>query len=323
MRALTHKTFIEKLLIKNSYYKRGDFVLLSSYTSNNSFIFVGTQYGICKIKASTLLRGSNPCTINSAIDKHDYFIKELYELNKYYRQGEFDFITKYISDNIKILVKNKYGVCKIKIQSLKSGTNPNILSSINKTEYWLNFAKDKNLNFNNYFFDKTIYKEANTNIIITCPIHGDFNIRPSNFTSKNQGCTKCINYKNNHTKNPFWKNTEWETSSKNSKYFDSFKVYIIKCWNEEEEFYKIGKTYRSTLERFKTSNDLPYQWDIIEEYICENAIEATELETILKTENREFKYIPLISFKGQTECFTKVDLKCTYIKIWKKLKSFN
>ena len=46
-----------------------------------------------------------------------------------------------------------------------------------------------------------------------------------------------------------------------SKKFEDFKVYIIKCWNEEEEFYKIGKTYRKISRRFLKGNSiaLPYQ----------------------------------------------------------------
>ena len=33
-----------------------------------------------------------------------------------------------------------------------------------------------------------------------------------------------------------WNYTTWIRKAKTSKHFDSFKVYILRCWNENEEF---------------------------------------------------------------------------------------
>ena len=41
-----------------------------------------------------------------------------------------------------------------------------------------------------YTYDKVNYKNNKTPITITCPVHGDFNIRPDNFLH-NHGCPKC------------------------------------------------------------------------------------------------------------------------------------
>ncbi len=48
----------------------------------------------------------------------------------------------------------------------------------------------KNNNKNNYDYSKVIYVNDNTKIIITCPIHGDFEQTPSNH-KKGQKCPKC------------------------------------------------------------------------------------------------------------------------------------
>lgn len=44
-----------------------------------------------------------------------------------------------------------------------------------------------------YDYSKTKYINSKTAVIITCPIHGDFEIYPSNFIYKNQECPKCTN----------------------------------------------------------------------------------------------------------------------------------
>lgn len=43
---------------------------------------------------------------------------------------------------------------------------------------------------NKYSYDKSIYKNTNTKICITCPTHGDFYVLPGNFL-KGTGCKKC------------------------------------------------------------------------------------------------------------------------------------
>jgi len=47
-----------------------------------------------------------------------------------------------------------------------------------------------NIHDSKYSYEKTFYKNANTKICITCPIHGDFSMLPFNHL-KGQGCPKC------------------------------------------------------------------------------------------------------------------------------------
>ena len=93
---------------------------------------------------------------------------------------------------------------------------------------------------NKYNYDKVVYSRDSEKVIITCPLHGDFPQTPSSH-KQGSGCSGCVRDSNTST----WSHTNWQKAGENSINFDSFKVYIIRCWNEEEEFYKIGKTYKS------------------------------------------------------------------------------
>lgn len=50
--------------------------------------------------------------------------------------------------------------------------------------------KSKKVHGEKYSYEKTEYKLAKEKVIITCPVHGDFEITPNNFL-QNKGCKKC------------------------------------------------------------------------------------------------------------------------------------
>lgn len=80
-------------------------------------------------------------------------------------------------------------------------------------------------------------------------------------------------------------------------------MYIIECFNENEKFIKIGKTYRTLYQRFR-SNFLPYKYNSIKIFNFEDAKSCSKFETNLHNEFKEFKYNPLIKFGGDMECFS-------------------
>ena len=152
---------------------------------------------------------------------------------------------------------------------------------------------------NRYNYDKVVYEDSKKNVIIVCPIHGDFPKTPNSHKA-GKGCHKCA------MESPTgWSHTEWQKAGEKSKNFDSFKVYIIRCWNEKEEFYKIGKTFKKIKERFDAKSRMPYNYEIVLEEVFENAKEASIRETSLKEKNRDSKYIPSIHLNGRQECFSK------------------
>lgn len=51
--------------------------------------------------------------------------------------------------------------------------------------------KSREINGDFYDYTKTVYTGSRNNVIITCPIHGDFIQKASNHISKHYGCPKC------------------------------------------------------------------------------------------------------------------------------------
>ncbi len=80
-------------------------------------------------------------------------------------------------------------------------------------------------------------------------------------------------------------------------------MYIIECFNDNEKFIKIGKTYRTLHQRFR-SNFLPYKHNSIKVFNFGDAKSCSEFETNLHNKFKKFKYSPLIRFGGDMECFS-------------------
>lgn len=150
-----------------------------------------------------------------------------------------------------------------------------------------------------YNYTNSIYINNRIKINIHCPVHGNFLQVPDSHLNGN-GCSKCAYSEFNGG----WKMSQWKISGELSKNFESFKVYIIKCWNENEEFYKIGRTFVSVKDRFKYK--LPYNYKILK--IIEGTADYIyNLENKLKTNNNQHKYIPLKKFGGNNECFKQLN----------------
>jgi len=106
---------------------------------------------------------------------------------------------------------------------------PSMYSATNKTNNWINRVKE--IHKDRYDYSKVEYVNNRTKIKIICPEHGLFEQSPMNHLQENS-CPKCaIELKG-------WSDKEWEQRVLQSKNFNSFKVYIIKCWNEEKNFTK-------------------------------------------------------------------------------------
>lgn len=123
----------------------------------------------------------------------------------------------------------------------------------------------------------------------------------NNLLTKNSGCPEC-----NKTRSS-WKIDEWVQSGSKSKNFSSFKLYILKCYNKFEEFYKIGITYSTIEKRYCSSSSMPYKYDVLKIIESKDGRFIWEMEKILLTEHRKanLRYKPLKQFGGSVmECFT-------------------
>lgn len=277
----------------------------------NRWVYFETMFGLCRKKDSDI--GRNCYQISSAVDKTDYLKKHI----QFIHGDRYDLsLVEYVNNATKItIICKEHGSFKTIATSITSRNTGciqcgNIEGSsirIHSINQFINKANE--VHEFKYDYSKTVYKRDGLKLIITCPEHGDF-YQTASSHKQGQGCKKCGRIKSNTylSENPNgWTKTSWEEKANKSKYFDSFKVYIIKCYNETEEFYKIGRTFNTLKKRFK-SVAMPYFYEIIQ-IEQGTAEEMYKLETKLKQSNKEYKYIPKIKFDGRHECFTKIEIK--------------
>lgn len=152
--------------------------------------------------------------------------------------------------------------------------------------------KAKLIHGNKYIYDKVDYKSSLLKVILTCRKHGDFNKLTNNHL-QGQGCPKC-------GKESHWRRSDYIKKAKGR----ICTFYTIRCFNEEESFYKIGITMNKLSVRYQ-KGILPYNYVVISETLGEAGF-IWDLELLEKRKLKEFNYQPIIPFKGSvTECFTK------------------
>lgn len=154
---------------------------------------------------------------------------------------------------------------------------------------------------NNFFSypnpDKEEYvPSTQRKVVITCPLHGDFKQIPQAHL-KGQGCSKCRYMLNNK------RFSDWIQYRPTQPGI----FYILKCWNDEELFYKVGiTTKKSVKKRFQKAGgvNMPYNYEVILEEVSMDKRYIWDKEIRVKKENVSNHYIPTISFNGsKTECF--------------------
>lgn len=80
--------------------------------------------------------------------------------------------------------------------------------------------------------------------------------------------------------------------------------YVLKCWDKEEQFYKLGITVNHILTRYGSVKAMPYEWSILLEHPA-TAEEVYAMEVQFKTEMDALHYEPKIKFNGsKTECYS-------------------
>lgn len=165
--------------------------------------------------------------------------------------------------------------------------------------------KARKIHGDKYDYSLVDYKNARTKVKLICPIHGEFNTHPDSHINRSHGCHSCGKLSSEEKrKDNFigWGLTNWEKIGIKSKYFTGFKLYIIECYNNEESFIKIGRTFTDVKYRFEDRNKMPYKWRVIK-LINENAKQIFNLEKELHKQFKKFKYKPSLKFAGINECF--------------------
>ena len=85
---------------------------------------------------------------------HEEFLQKLRDRNEHYRNCKFEVISTYKNYYAPVMVKDKYGVCKVSYtQLINNNYIPSIISSLNKTEYFKNEILELNLHYQNKKFE--------------------------------------------------------------------------------------------------------------------------------------------------------------------------
>ena len=163
--------------------------------------------------------------------------------------------------------------------------------------------KAKKVHGDRYDYSLVEYVGALNKVKIICQLHGEFSQVPSSHCN-GTGCKNC-----SYLHKGGWGFSDWYELAQKSKHFDSFKIYFIKCYDEDEVFYKIGITYNKIDIRFVPSS-LPYQYEVINIKEIKDINDKEGARMIYDMENRfkrfhkSHRHIPKKEFGGMTECFS-------------------
>lgn len=168
-------------------------------------------------------------------------------------------------------------------------------------------AKAQKIHGERYSYDLVDYKNSQSKIIILCPSHGAFEQKANNHLN-GAGCPSCGKVKQGWSRSTF-------VAYAKRKYGGKANLYIIKCFDHGETFYKIGITAQSIIDRFKYNQAMPYQYTVLM-FISGEASEIYDLEKEVHRQQRVYHYIPNQPFSGSAlECFSKLtSLTCKLIK---------
>ncbi len=160
-------------------------------------------------------------------------------------------------------------------------------------ETFIQRARD--IHGNLYDYSLSNFQRYHDKIEIICQKHGSFYQKPIKHLT-GQGCPKCAQNKKSYTRDGFI-----ELAGNRLCTF-----YILKCFNNNEIFYKIGITSLTVKERYSRKASMPYTYEIVK-IIEDKADIIWDLESNLKT-NLISNYQPQIYFEGSlTECYSDLD----------------
>ena len=164
-----------------------------------------------------------------------------------------------------------------------------------------------------YSYEKTEYTGITNKVKVICPIHGEFE-QIARTHLRTGGCRECGNkFKHGHKRNKY-------IESCKEKYSGLSRLYVIKCFDETEVFYKVGITTKEHLKLRFSGVHMPYAWEEIFLHVDDCAY-IWDIETQIHDLLSEHTYKPLKRFNGHTECFTHIPKQV--IKLLDEIKSSN
>ena len=223
------------------------------------------------------------------------FLQEAYKVHNYvYNYRDVIYINNKIKVKIHCSNNHTFEQTPYAHVGLKQGCP--FCKGLNKTTTEAFIKKATKIHKGIYDYRLTIYNGARSKIKIICKKHGVFEQPARNHTNSMQGCPTCGKEINGWTKTNFI-----NLCKKNNKGYGIF--YVLRCFNINEEFYKIGITSKSINDRYRRNGAMPYSYEVVQEVMLK-AEYTYNLEKVFKNQLKELQYTPNIFFDGFTECFT-------------------
>lgn len=233
------------------------------------------------------------CGILSKTSTKDLFIQKAILKHGYkYDYSSVTYINSYTKINIRCKKHNV--IVNMDPNSHLKGYFNCHQCKIKSTDQYIKDAKRVHGDLYNY--SKVDYKGALNTIKVICKTHGVFEQTASVHLS-GSGCSLCNCY-NGYTKSKYV-----DLCNKHYKGLSNF--YIIKLYNKEEVFYKIGITCRDINKRYKQSHLNNYlKKDVL--FIDQLPVELIfDLEKHLISKYSKYKYVPIDTmFDGKSECIS-------------------
>jgi hypothetical protein len=289
------KPSFQERLDKLKLFLNSDLTLIEDYKPVKNKFKVVDRLGIeYLVKYFDLLKGGHP-KITSAVNKTKAFSIKLKLIHP-----TLTVISEYTTSENNILVKDALDIVYlVRANDLLQGSRPTIQSAVDKIDC---FSKKANIvHHNKYDYSKINYIDTFTKISIFCKEHRRYFLQQPSAHLNGQGCPRCV------TTVGYSKKQFLEYCAAYSK--NTPILYIIRCFNDSEEFIKIGITAKNTSLRFAYPIQLPYSHEIIKE-IKGSPDFVWDKEKELHEACKKFTYSPSILFGGHTECFT---LECKQI----------
>jgi len=265
-RKKTHKEFIEELKVKNTKaYEELEF--LEDYKGRDKKIKVRTKYGEVYICPSNLLKGRFP-SIESALDKTEYFKNELKEVN-IEAYDNIEFLEEYMGAKKKILAKDKYGEVYVIPNNLLCGSLPNIQLAVDQTKYFINRLKEfnpkayKNIEFLEDYRGEYKKIKARTK-------YGEVYIKPNNLLNGQFISIKSAVNKDEYFANQAIEINDYKYNYERSIYINAKTKVQIYCNDCKEYFWQTPSNHLVEQGCPRCNNSKGERG--IEEYLLENNI---------------------------------------------------
>ena len=204
---MSNKKSKEEVLKEISIFIYGKYEFIDYFGAKE--VILKDEYGKLKVGISDIKR-KYTFGINSAIDSKSYATNKI---KQKFPNITLVYIPQKVKGHNKIIINDGYGDLEYSYNDLIVNKNTvfNIKSAINKTEYFINQAKE--VHGDKYVYSLVEYNNTKSKVKIICKKHGIFEQSPTHHINSNSGCSMCrneqvaINMRNNPNG---WSKTNWK-----------------------------------------------------------------------------------------------------------------